>query len=60
MFTLFLIITIIAFLLWIIGIITHALPGDLIQACLIIWIVFLVVLVVFAAFGHANFGHWGW
>jgi hypothetical protein len=58
MFTALLIAAIVCFVLWIIGIITHALPGDLVQACLIVWIICLVLVVVLSVAGHAKFGVW--
>jgi len=58
MFTALLIAAVVCFVLWIIGVVTKALPGNIVQACLIVWIVALVLVVVLAAFGHGKFGVW--
>jgi hypothetical protein len=52
--TLLIVVGLIAFVLWIIGITTHALPPALVQACLVLWIVALVIYVVLAVTGHGG------
>jgi hypothetical protein len=53
--TVILVFTIIAFVLWLIGVLTNALPGGLVSACLVMWIVGLVLTVVFG-FGFGYIG----
>lgn len=55
-FTLALVVGLVCFLLWLLGgIAFHAIPGELANACLILWIVCAVGLIAIAATGHGGF-----
>jgi hypothetical protein len=57
MFTILLIVGLVTFLLWLIaGVAFHAIPGDLVTACLILWIVCAVGLLVLGIMGHGRLG----
>ena len=57
MFTILLVVFLVCFLLWLLGgVAFHAIPGDLANACLILWIIAAVGLMVMGIMGHAHFG----
>lgn len=57
MFTIMLIIGLVTFLLWLLGgVAFHVLPGDLVTACLILWIICAVGLMVMGIMGHGRLG----
>ena len=53
--TVLLVIGLITFLLWLLGgVVFKALPGELVTACLILWIICAVGLLVIAIVGHGH------
>jgi hypothetical protein len=60
MYTFLLVVGLIAFILWLVGVIAGVLPAQLVSACLVIWIICLVVLLVtgFAVRRPHFWGRW--
>lgn len=59
MYTVLLVVGLIAFILWLVGVIAKVLPAQLVNVCLVVWIICAVVLLVFALVGKPHtFGRW--